>query len=229
MESADCFEDLLVRRHSCRAFRPDPVPQALIERALVTAGRTASWCNAQPWYAHIVSGEPLERLRSDLMARARSGAAAAPELDWPQEYVGAYRDRRRECGWNLYEAVGVAKGDREASARQGLENFRFFGAPHLAVVTSPAFLGTHGVMDCGAWVSNFLLAAASLGLGSIAQAAVASWPDILRAHLNLPQDHRVVCGISFGYADTTHPANAFRTSRASLAESVTWVGGGGCA
>lgn len=224
MDELASLDQLLARRHSCRAFRPDPVPRDLLERALAAAGRSASWCNAQPWQVHIASGEPLERLRAALIARAGSGAPAAPELDWPREYSGVYRDRRRECGWALYEAVGVPKGDRAASAAQGLENFRLFGAPHLAVVTSPQDLGTHGVMDCGAWVSNFMLAATALGLGTIAQAAVASWPDILRSHLPLPTDRHVVCGISIGFADPTHPANAFRTTRAPLSEVVTWVG-----
>jgi nitroreductase len=224
MEAPTLLEDLLTQRHSCRAFRPDPVPRPVIERVLQAAGRTASWCNAQPWHAHIVSGEALERLRSSLMDRATTGASPTPELDWPKAYTSVYRDRRRACGWQLYEAVGVVQGDREGSARQGLENFRLFGAPHLALVTSPAFLGTHGVMDCGAWVSTFLLAATAHGLGTIAQAAVASWPDILRTHLGLPQDHRVVCGISFGYEDMSHPANGFRTTRAPLSETVTWAG-----
>ncbi|MEN9885821.1 MAG: hypothetical protein RL758_399 [Pseudomonadota bacterium] len=79
-------------------------------------------------------------------------------------------------------------------------------------------------MDCGAWVSSFLLAATSLGLGAIAQAAVASWPVILRAQLPISDDQRVVCGISFGYEDATHPANDFRTHRAPIEAFVTWVG-----
>lgn len=224
MTDAESLDALLARRHSCRGFLPQALPRALVERVLASAGRSASWCNAQPWHAYVVSGAPLDKLRTDLMERARSGAPAHPELDWPQEYAGVYRERRRECGWSLYEAVGVGKGDREQSARQALENFRLFGAPHLAVLTSPGLLGTHGVMDCGAWVSNFLLACAAHGLGAIAQAAVASWPDVLRAHLAIPEDRRVVCGISFGYEDPAHPANGFRTTRAPLGEVVTWVG-----
>lgn len=226
MDAFMAVDGVLARRHSCRAFRPDPVPRAQIEQALTAAGRSASWCNAQPWGVWVVSGPPLEALRAAMLERARQGAAAAPELDWPRQYVGVYRDRRRECGWRLYEAVGVAKGDRQAAAVQSLENFRFFGAPHLLLVTSPEDLGTHGVMDCGAWVSNFMLAATALGLGTIAQAAVASWPDILRAHVSLPEDHRIVCGISLGFEDTEHPANRFRTGRAALDESVRWVGEG---
>ena len=219
----DHLDKLLERRHSCRGFLPQPLPRERIQRILATARRTASWCNAQPWQVHIVSGEPLERLRAALIARARSGAAAAPELDWPREYAGVYRDRRRDCGWSLYQAVGVDKGDREGSARQALENFRLFGAPHLAILTSPELLGTHGVMDCGAWVGNFLLAAEALGVGAIPQAALASWPDILRAHLDIPADRRIVCGISFGYEDREHPANGYRTARAPLEEVVSWV------
>ncbi|MGE4238911.1 nitroreductase [Ramlibacter sp.] len=218
------LDALLARRHSCRAFRPDPVPREVIERLLATAGRTASWCNFQPWQIHVVSGEPLERLRADLVARASSGAQPAPELDWPKDYGGVYVERRRATGWSLYQAVGIGKGDREASAKQALENFRMFGAPHLVVLTSPQTHGTHGVMDCGAWVATFLLAIEALGLGAIAQAALASWPDILRAHVEIPEGRRIVCGISFGYEDASHIANSYRLGRASLDELVTWVG-----
>jgi hypothetical protein len=33
----------------------------------------------------------------------------------------------------------------------------------------------------------------------------------------------VLCGLSFGWRDENHPANGFRTSRASLDEVVRWV------
>ena len=219
----ESLEDLLERRHSCRGYRPEPVPRELIQRVLDTARQTASWCNAQPWQVHIVSGPRLDALRADMVARAQSGAPATPELDWPKEYKGIYQMRRRECGWDLYRAVGVEKGDREGSARQSQENFRGFGAPHLAIVTSEALLGTHGVMDCGAWVSNFMLAATALGVASIAQAAIASWPDLLRKHVDIADDRRIVCGISFGFEDAEHPANSFRTTRAPVDEVAFWV------
>jgi hypothetical protein len=32
----------------------------------------------------------------------------------------------------------------------------------------------------------------------------------------------VVCGISFGYPDREHKANSYRTSRAKLADAVTF-------
>jgi nitroreductase len=132
--------------------------------------------------------------------------------------------RRRACGFQLYEAVGIARGDREASAKQGMENYRLFGAPHVAIVTSDEALGAYGAVDCGAYVNNFLLAAQSLGVASIPQAALAAYSQFIREYFGLGSDRVVVCGISFGFEDHAHKANGFRTSRASLDEVVTWVG-----
>ncbi|HYW04428.1 MAG TPA: nitroreductase [Gammaproteobacteria bacterium] len=221
---ADALEALLADRYSCRGFRADPVARATIERILAIAQHTASWCNAQPWRVAITGGEETGRFREALYAYAAGGAAPGPDFDFPRQYTGVYRQRRRECGFQLYEAVGVARGDREAGNRQRLENFRFFGAPHLAIVTTEADLGVYGAVDCGAYVSNFMLAARSLGVASIAQAALAVYPDFIRDWFDLPPERLVVCGLSFGYEDRTHPANAFRTTRAPLGEVVTWRG-----
>ena len=85
-------------------------------------------------------------------------------------------------------------------------------------------LGVYGAVDCGAYVANFLLAAASLGVATIPQAALAARPQRIRDFFGLPSDRLVVCGISLGYADSGHPANGFRTSRADIATAVQWEG-----
>jgi len=217
----DTLSALLHTRYSCRAYQPEPLPRATIEQILATAQRTASWCNAQPWQVHIASGATLNRLR-EAFAAVVPTTPATPDLPWPREYRGVYQERRRECGWGLYEALGIAKGDREASARQAAQNFTMFGAPHVAIVTSDEALGTYGAVDCGAYVAHFMLAAHSLGVGSIAQAALASYPAVLRDVLGIGDDRTIVCGISFGLADLAHPANHFRTTRADAADSVVW-------
>ncbi|TDR89284.1 nitroreductase [Enterovirga rhinocerotis] len=222
--AADLLEALLRQRHSCRAFRPDPVPRPLIERMLGIAQRAASWCNSQPWQVVVTSGAETERFREAFAAAFAAGEDDAPDIPWPSAYEGVYLARRRECGYQLYDSVGVPRGDREAGARQAAENFRFFGAPHVAIVTSDAALGPYGAVDCGSYVGHVLLAAQSLGIATIAQAALASRSGLIRRHFGLPDDRRVVCGIAFGYEDEAHPANGFRTSRASLEEAVTFLG-----
>jgi nitroreductase len=216
------LEELLGERFSCRAFKPDPVPRPVIERILKTAQRTASWCNSQPWQVVIASGEAREKFRKEIYAAASSGVDDG-DFPFPREYRGVYLERRRESGFQLYNTLGIPRGDRAAYAKQSLENFNFFGAPHVAIIHTDEALGVYGAIDCGAYVSNFMLAAQALGLGTIPQAALAHQAGLIRRHFKLGDDRRVVCGISFGYADRDHRINSYRTSRASVAEAATFV------
>ena len=215
------LDGLLRRRHSCRAFRPDPVPRADIEAIVTTAGRAPSWCNSQPWHLTVTSGAETDRLREALMQQAQNGTPQ-PDIAFPTRYTGVYQDRRRDCGWKLYQAVGVEKGDRAGSARQMAENFALFGAPHCAILSSPVELGPYGVLDCGGFITAFTLAAEALGVASIPQAAVAGFAPFLHRHFGIGEDRLILCGIAFGYSDTDHAANAFRTGRAGLDEIVDW-------
>jgi nitroreductase len=216
---------LMSARFCCRGFLPNPVPPSVIRRILTLAQLTASWCNSQPWQVVITEGAGTERFRHALHEHAKAHMHSSPaQFDFPSpQYTGAYLQRRREVGWQLYESVGVAHGDRIGAARQGLENFRLFGAPHVAIISTDQDLGVYGAVDCGAYVGNFVLLAQSLGLASIPQAALAHFSPFVREHFGLGVDRRIVCGISFGYQDTAHAANQFRTRRASLEEAVTWV------
>jgi nitroreductase len=222
-ERIGVLEELLGERYSCRAFRADPVPRATIERILQAAQRTASWCNSQPWQVVIATGEARERFRNEIYAAVSSGALEDGDFAFPREYRGVYLERRRESGFQLYNTLGIARGDRTAYAKQALENYNFFGAPHVAVIHTDEALGIYGAIDCGAYVGNFMLAAQALGLGTIAQAALARQSGLIRRHFKLGDDRRVVCGISFGFPDRDHRINSYRTSRAGLAETVTFV------
>jgi nitroreductase len=217
------LENLLGERYSCRAFQPDPVPRPTIERVLTAAQRTASWCNSQPWQVVIASGAARERFRAAIYAAASSGAPDDGDFSFPREYRGVYLERRRESGFQLYNTLGIARGDRAAYARQALENFNFFGAPHVAIIHSDEALGIYGAIDCGAYVGNFLLAAQALGLGAIPQAALAHHSGLIRRHFGLGDDRRVVCGISFGFPDRDHKINSYRTSRAGIPDAATFV------
>ncbi len=221
MSDYDTLLGLLKTRHSCRAFRPDPVPRDRIKAVLTAAQRVPSWCNAQPWQVIVTSGDETERLRTGLLAEVDS-APETPDFPFPEAYVGVYRERRSDCGWQLYGAVGVDRGDRAGATAQMRRNFAFFGAPHAAIVTSPASLGVYGAVDCGGYVAAFTLAAQALGIATIPQAAIAPYAPFLRRHFGLPEDRLVVCAISFGFADADHPANAFRTERATLEAAVEW-------
>jgi nitroreductase len=106
------LEELLGERYSCRAFLPQPVPRPTIDRILTAAQRTASWCNSQPWQIVIASGEAKERFRKAIYTEASSGAPQDGDFEFPREYLGVYLERRRESGFQLYNTLGIARGDR---------------------------------------------------------------------------------------------------------------------
>jgi nitroreductase len=215
------LEALLDWRHSCRGFLPTSVDKATIERIVGLAQKTASWCNSQAWQTIIVSGAGTDRFREALFAWCGSHPPS-PDFEWPR-YEGVYLERRRECGFQLFESCGIPRGDRVASAEQSLQNYRLFGAPHVAMVTVPKSLGVYGAVDGGGYVGTFMLAAASLGVATIPQAALATHPDFIRSYFGLPEERLVLCGISFGYEDKQHRANGFRTRRAAVSEAIAWV------
>lgn len=221
--NARALGELLATRHSCRAFLPRRVDRAVMESVFATAQRSASWCNSQAWQVAVASGDATERFRSALYEAASSGRAGGSDFPFPAEYRGVYLQRRRECGFQLYEAVGVARGDTQGYARQTLENFRLFGAPHVAVVTSDPGLGVYGAVDVGGYVQVLLLAMQAHGVAAIPQAAIARYSALAKELLGIPRERLVVCGVSFGYEDASHPANGFRTTRAPLADAVSWI------
>lgn len=222
-DPAATLDTLLQTRHSCRAFRADPVPDAVIADITASAGRVPSWCNSQPWQVIVTRAPETDRFR-DALYQAATTTPSKPDLEWPRQYAGIYKERRRTCGFQLYDSLGIPKEDRAATQAQMLENYRLFGAPHVAIVTTEADLGPYGAMDTGGFVALFTLAAQARGVVSIPQAAVAAQAPFLRDWFVIPENRHILCAISFGYADTDHPANAFRTERAPLSEILDWRG-----
>jgi nitroreductase len=217
---AEAFEELATGRHSCRAFLDAKLDDAKIENLLSLAQRAPSDCNTQAWKTYVLSGEPLEALRTQLYDHVMGSGPNSYDLAPIGQYSGVWLERRRACGWSLYEAVGIQKGDRVASRNQALENFRFFGAPHLAVITSEASLGERGVFDAGIYLGFFLLAAQALQIAAVPQAAVSHYTDLLRRAFGIPAESRIISVVAFGEEDRMHPANSFRTTRADLSEAV---------
>ncbi len=215
------LQDLLHARHSCRAFRADAVPQEVISQILLDAGRAPSWCNAQPWKVIVTSGAQTDSFRA-AMANAFDSGAPAPDYPFPDGYSGPHLKRRRTCGFQLYEAVGIGRGDREGRARQMRENYTLFGAPHVAIITCPKELGPYGVLDCGGFITAFCLSAKAQGIGTVPQAALSLYSDVVRSHFDIAEDRNVLAAISFGFPDDAAAINTFRTERAELDEFVEW-------
>lgn len=218
------LDRLSAERSSCRAFEPAALPQELIADLLRVAGRTASWCNSQPWHVVVTDRDETNALRTRLLGALERGEENGYDVDPPATYTGVFRDRRRAAGFALYDSVGIARDDRAARGELALHNFRFFDAPHVVVVSAEAALGPYALVDCGGFVSSLLLAAHSAGVAAIAQGATAGFSPLLHEHLGIPDEHHVICTVALGYPVEAHPANQCRTERADLSELVSWRG-----
>ena len=215
------LNSLLDGRYSCRGFLEDEVPQDTIESIVRTAQKVPSWCNSQPWQLSVCSPAKTKEL-AKILTEAAKGGMHSPDIAFPERYQGVYKERRSICGWQLYDAVGVVKGDRVGSCKQMMENYRFFGAPQVAIVSTPKELGAYGALDCGAFVTGFTLAAQGYGVATIPQAAIAGMCSLVRKELGVSEDRYILCAISFGYEDKQHPANQFRTARAEVEDVIAW-------
>lgn len=222
MPDGDTLEELLRRRRSVRGFQPDPVPPALIERVFRLAQLTPSNCNVQPWVVHVASGDAAERLRTRLHDAVAGGADATPDFPLSDAYAGDYRLRQVEAAKALFAATGVARDDLPGRTTSFLRNFRFFDAPHAAFLFLPSWAGYREAADLGMYTHTLLLALTACGLASCAQGALGQHAGIVREEFGVGDELRLLHGIAFGYEDPAHPANAARTTRAELGETVTF-------
>ena len=70
------------------------------------------------------------------------------------------------------------------------------------------------------YAQTLMLALTARGIASCAQGALSLYPDIVRQHLGVPEDQKLLFGVSFGYEDPDVKANAARVGRASLDDAV---------
>lgn len=216
------FEALATRR-SVRGFRPDPVPRATVEAILAAAARAPSGSNIQPWRVRVTVGEEKARLSAALHAAQAAGAKVPREYHYyPRTWREPYLGRRRQLGWSLYSLCGIARGDHAAGEAQRARNWDFFGAPVGMMFAIDRDMEQGSWLDFGMFLQSVMLAARGHGLDTCAQAAFCDHHDVVRAHLGIPDDQVLVCGMSLGVADPEEPANRLATTRVPLEEFVTF-------
>jgi len=216
------FDDVVTARRSVRGFTAQPLGRELLEEIFLLAQRAPSNCNVQPWRVFVASGDSCRRLSDAMMARADAGDFGDPE-DLMDRFEGDHRRLQIECASEMYGHMGVARGDMAGRLRAARRNFELFDAPHVAIVCMLKSYGLGVALDVGMYVQTLMLAMASRGIGSCAQASLRQYPTLIRAHLGIADDLRIMCGVAFGYEDVNVPVNRTRQHRESLASNVTFL------
>jgi nitroreductase len=217
------FVDTIKSRYSVRAFRPERVPQTVLDEVFTLANCTPSNCNTQPWLVHVASGEILEMLRRDIPVAMLNGVIT---MDFPFEgkYQGVYRERQVGAAECLFNVMGIQREDKVRRGEAFMRNFTFFDAPHVAFLFIPQAFQLREQIDVGMYAQSLMLSLRAYGIGSCPQTSLGFHADIVRKTLGIDGSNKLLFGISFGYEDKESAANQCRTSRASVTENTFFHG-----
>lgn len=225
LDIARNVDDAITSRHSVRAFTSRAVSRQQVAHLLEVAKYAPSATNTQPWRVHVLAGPTLTSLSNAILARFHGELKwqAEPDYDYyPSEWVEPYLARRRACGWGLYGALGIAKGEREKTHAQHARNFVFFDAPVGLMFTVDRRFGLGAWLDVGMFMQNIMVAARGMGLHTCPQAAFADYAPVIRGALGVSAEHIIICGMAIGYKDPEMAENQWRTDREPLESFVSW-------
>lgn len=227
---AASFSDLVASRHSVRDFRPDPVPDEVLNAILEDARQAPSWSNTRPFMLALATGERADRLRAayvrefdktlDVQHKKRGALArltlsgSLPDGDYKvwAPYPGDLRVHSIAVGKALYEHIGVARGDRARRDEANRRNCEAFGAPVIGFVLIHAGLMPFAALDAGLMLQTLFLSAKARGVDSCPIGILATWRRPLDADFDVPADYRLITGFALGYASDA-PVNDFRAER----------------
>ena len=220
MERAEVFDGIVRERRSIRAFTAEKVSRETIEEVFGAALRAPSNCNTQPWFVHVVTGEKLEQLR-EMLPQAFMAGDVAPDFPYDGVYEGVHKDRQYGAARALYDALGIPREEKAKRQEWFLGNFRFFDAPAVAFFMLPDGFGLREACDLGMFAQSVMLGLTARGLGSCPQTALGFMAKQVREVLEIPGDHKLIFGLSFGVPIDT-PINDVVTDRMTTSEALTF-------
>ncbi len=220
------FETLVKERRSIRGYKPDPVPKEVIEEIVEIAKGAPSSMNTQPWFLHVITGEPLDRIREGNTERMLAGAEVHREIPVPDAYKGIHRQRQIEIAVQLFEAMGIERDDKERRQDWVLRGFRQFDAPVSIVLTYDKSLepATISHFDLGAIVYGLTLAAWTRGLGTVINGQGIMQSDVVREHAKIPDWQTIMTCVAMGYPNEDFSANKVKSRRTPNEEIISYVG-----
>ena len=184
------FMDLVRGRRSHWHFRPDPVPDALVEKVVDAARYAPSGFNSQPWEFVVVRDAALREQITRVISEGLPGPP--PKLPLPPGPAGAAVPAKDPLGFRTAPVFIVVLGDTRVRA---------YGPPFVR----EADRRWESVFTTSLAVAyeHMHLAAASLGLATRWVTAVVEPPTAnkIRALLGIPGEMAVYEMMGLGYSD----------------------------
>jgi nitroreductase len=220
------FSELIKARKSVRGYLTKPVPRQVIEEIIEVAKWSPSSMNTQPWHVHVVTGEPLERIRQGNTENMLKGVPAKRDFPMKESYEGIHRERQVGIAVQLFDVMGIARDDKARRTDWVMRGFRQFDAPVSLVLTYDKYLEPAAIsqFDLGALSHALVLAAWERGLGSVINGQGIMQSAVVREHAGIPDDQNIMICIAMGYPDEDFVANSVKSVREDSAKFVRYVG-----
>ncbi len=211
------IEDALKLRKSVRAFLNKDVEPEKIKAILSAARHAPSGANMQPWQVAVVDGETKVGLQKEIEECFRNGKRGHADFQYyPKTWTPPYKQRRVNCGRQMYNALGIHRHDKQKRLDQWAKNYRAFDAPVMLLFFMDGTMQTGSFLDCGMFLQSIMLTALDYGLSTCPQASLSDYPEIIKRTLGYPQDSTLVCGLALGYEDSGAVINNYRTPREDI-------------
>lgn len=218
--------EAMMARISVRAFKPDPVPEALVREILDVARYAPSGGNLQPWRMIAVAGAAKDAVstvvKQALFANPVGDEAGRPV--YPANLWEPYRTRRYKLAEDMYALLGIPREDKPARLAHVARNLDFFGAPVGLFFVTEEKMGHGQWAHLGMLMQSIALLAIEKGLATCMQEAWARARGTLKTHFALKPDEMIYCGMALGYADEGAPVNRLRADRATVDEITRFEG-----
>ena len=213
-------------RRSIRGFTDQPVSRELLEEIITLANRAPSSMNTQPWHLHVLTGEPLERVRKGNTERMLGGVPPSREIGDYSAYEGEHRKRQIEIAVQLFEAMGIERHDAERRQDWVMRGFRQFDAPVSIVVCFDRSLldNTIAHFDTGAMTYGLVLAAWARGLGAVINGQGIMQSPVVRDVAGIPEDQVILTCVALGWPDEDFVANSVVSRRRPISNTTHFLG-----
>jgi len=220
------FETLASSRKSIRGYKDKPVVRKLIEEIVATAKYAPSSMNTQPWHLHVVTGDVLNKIRKGNTKNMVEGVPPKRDFPMKEAYEGVHRQRQVDVAIQLFDAMDIARDDKEKRMDWVMRGFRQFDAPVSIVLTYDKYLEPAAIsqFDLGAISYGICLAAWERGLGTVINGQGIMQSDVVREHAKIPDDQNIMICIAMGYPDDSFSANEVKSVRADNLDFVTYHG-----
>jgi nitroreductase len=224
--SPPTYDEVVLGRRSIRGYLDKPVPRDLIEEVIGLAMRAPSSMNTQPWHFHVITGEPLDRIRRGNTENILAGVPDSREFRRGGAFAGVHRERQIGVAKQLFEAMGIARDDKDARQDWVLRGFRQFDAPVCVIVAYDRELADSddSAFDCGAATTALVNAAWSRGLGCVINSQGIMQSPVVRQHAGIPDDQVIMKAVALGWPDESFPANAVVSERRPVEEAARFIG-----